>query len=187
MRRSPSQAWYAVAAGVVMVAMAAAAFVLGASVRSYLTPIGPLFEGPPTTVRLVEGESRALYEYLEQHVSQTGRTCTVRAWVDGPGAGEAVPLVDEFGTSWNNSSDSEGRWVARYTFVAPRAGQYEISCEGPDWFLAPTFGVDGQETASVVFEWIGRFALIFLPGMVAGIVLAGVIGWRRHRPSEPVG
>jgi len=180
-RRSPSQAWFLLAAGIVLVAMAIAAFDLGMSVRSLVSPSGFFLPGQTAQAQLEVGESRALYLYMEPQRSTSRATCRVTA-ADASGA--AVPLVDVEEGEVDLQVDGD-RWVARFTFQAPTTGDYSITCSTAEWALAPTFGLDGPETASVVFEWIGRFALFFFPGLILGGVLAGVTGWRRHQSGQP--
>jgi len=60
-------------------------------------------------------------------------------------------------------------WEAFYTFEAPANGDYTVVCLQFDWAVAPTFGVDGEETVSAIAEWVVRFSLIFLPTGILGM------------------
>lgn len=180
MKRSPSEAWYILAAGIVLAAMAIAAFDFGSSVRSLIEPTQWGVAGSTGGVSLEAGESRALYVEVDRSTGPSLPTCEV-GFDD-----QSVPLSEVARSSADVEVNSR-TWEAFYTFEAPSTGNYTVVCLESDWAVAPTFGVDGEETVSAIAEWVVRFSLIFLPGLLMGAALAGFIAWRRHRSVQPLG
>jgi len=178
MANVPSRGWYVVAAALVLLPVGAAGFDLGSQVRQTLAAIAVVPDETDLVLALDAGEARTIFTRVESPTFGQGQSepfdCEVAAVDD-----QQPPLVEQVQADVEVTFFDDA-WVASERFEAQAAGRVTVSCAAGDWAVGPDVGRNGLALATMFAGWTGRFATWVLPGLLLGVVTAGVVARRRR-------
>lgn len=168
----PRRIWYLIAGLISLVGVISGLVVFLVILQGTIPEVKARFtDGEPADVVLSGGETWAIY--MDTANPDFAANCVV---LDSAGS----PIATSRPSASKTFSRGPEEWVAIYTFAVPRSGTYRFNCSHGA-AKTHTYAVAKDLDVSAMVKSLAAFFLLPFAGLVAGAVIATVVGSRRSK------